>query len=90
MLTEAGIASSGTADSFLKALHLSRTRHVHQVTALALAKLQDDAFLHTEREHSEEAKEAWRQEMVEKSNIPILGYSSQHGTPGSHLHQITQ
>ncbi len=32
------------ADSFLKATHLTRTRHAHQVSALALAKLQEDAF----------------------------------------------
>ena len=44
-LTEAGIASSGTADSLLRVSHLTRTRHADQVTALALAKLQDDAFL---------------------------------------------
>ncbi len=44
-LTQAGIGSSGTADSFLKAAHLTRTRHAHQVTALALSKLQQDAFL---------------------------------------------
>ena len=30
------IASSGTGDSFLKASHLTRTRHAHQVTILAL------------------------------------------------------
>ena len=35
-LTEAHIASSGTADSFLKVTHLTRTRHAHQVTALSL------------------------------------------------------
>ena len=44
-LTEAGIASSGTADSFLRVSHLTRTRHADQVTALAFAKLQDDGFL---------------------------------------------
>ena len=66
-LTQAGIASTGTADSFLKASHLTRTRHAHQVTALALAKLQEDAFLHTEGAHNDEVKEIWRQEMVQKS-----------------------
>ena len=66
-LTEAGIASSGTADSFLKASHLTRTRHAHQVTALALAKLQEDAFLRTEGAHNDEARESWRQEMIQKS-----------------------
>ena len=39
-LTQAGIATSGTADSFLKATHVTRTRHAHQVTTLALTKLQ--------------------------------------------------
>ena len=47
-LTQAGVASSGTADSFLKAAHLTRTRHGHQVCALALSKLQHDAFLSSE------------------------------------------
>lgn len=42
-LTDSGVASSGTADSFLNATHLTRTRHAHQVTLLALAKLQRDA-----------------------------------------------
>lgn len=42
-LPEASIASSCTADSFLTAFHLTRTRHAHQVSALALAKLQQDA-----------------------------------------------
>ena len=46
-LTQAGIASSGTADSLLKATHLTRTRHAHQVSALALTKLQQDAFIRT-------------------------------------------
>lgn len=44
-LIEAGIASSGTAESFLKVSHLARTRLVHQVTVLALYKLQREAFL---------------------------------------------
>ncbi|KAK1891936.1 Ribonuclease PH [Dissostichus eleginoides] len=65
-LTEAGIASSGTADSFLKASHLTRTRHAHQVSALALAKLQQDAFLDMVTDN-EKTKEAWRQDMITKS-----------------------
>jgi len=35
-ITQANVASSGTADSFLKASHISRTRHAHQVTACSL------------------------------------------------------
>lgn len=58
-LTEAGIASSGTADSFLKASHVMRTRHAHQVTTMALAKLQENAFLCTEGAHNDEARESW-------------------------------
>ena len=33
-ISEAEIASIGTADSFLKASHLTKTRHSHQVTLL--------------------------------------------------------
>ena len=38
-LIEAGVSSSGTADSFLRASHLTKTRRVHQVTLLARRKL---------------------------------------------------
>ena len=39
-LTEAGIASSGTSDSFLKVVHLTKTRRAHQITEAALYKFQ--------------------------------------------------
>ena len=89
-LSLAGITSIGTADSFLKAAHLTRTRHAHQVSCLALSKLQQDAFLHCklERPHDEIAKEMWRQEMISKSptfqfwdtilNIEILALTFVH------------
>ena len=35
-ITEAGIATFGTADSFLHCSHITKTRHAHQVTVLAL------------------------------------------------------
>ncbi|KAL9953064.1 hypothetical protein ACROYT_G040417 [Oculina patagonica] len=60
VLTEAGIATSGTADSFLRASHITRTRHMHQVTALTLAKLQQDAFAKSQEQDSEK----WRQEII--------------------------
>lgn len=63
-LTQAEIASSGTADSFLKASHLTRARHGHQVSVVALSKLQHDAFLTS---NNGENLEAWRQKMVLKS-----------------------
>ena len=44
-LIEAGIATSGTADNFLTASHLTRTHHAHQVTIAALTALQYQAFL---------------------------------------------
>ncbi len=44
MLTEAGLASSGVAESFLKVSHLTRTRHAHQITIAAFYKLQRQAF----------------------------------------------
>ncbi len=44
-LAEAEIASSGVAYSFLRVTHLMRTRHAHEVTVLALQKLQQEAHL---------------------------------------------
>ena len=38
------IASSGRAESILCCSNLTRTRHMHQVSALALANLQQEAF----------------------------------------------
>ena len=43
-LVNADIASTGTADSFLKVSHLARTRRAHQVTAAALYILQQQAY----------------------------------------------
>ena len=43
-LTQAGIAGPGTADSFLKAAHVTRTRRAHQVTASSLYLLMQKAY----------------------------------------------
>ena len=63
-LTEAEAASSGTADSFLKVAHLTRTRHAHQITLLTLNKLQKEAFSQSE---SNESEVEWRNNMCQKS-----------------------
>ena len=42
-LVQAGV-SPGTADSFLKESHVSRTRHAHQVTAAAVCVLMDKVY----------------------------------------------
>jgi len=52
--------------------HLFWTRHAHQVTALALAKLQEYAFMHTDGEHNDTAREVWKQKM--KSQSPTFQY----------------
>lgn len=67
VLSEAGIASSGTTDFFLKASHLTQTRHANQVTALALAKLQQDAFVSTGGSVRQESYEEWQTDMGIKS-----------------------
>lgn len=43
-ICNAGITTSGVADSLLKATHVTRTRHAHQVTAAALFVLQHHAY----------------------------------------------
>ena len=43
-LVQANVASPGTGDSFLKATHVSRTKHVHQVTASTLNILMYNAY----------------------------------------------
>ena len=43
-LIEAGVALSGTADSFLSAASVTKTFQAHQVTACSLYKLLQSAF----------------------------------------------
>ena len=43
-LAQANIATLGTAESFLKTTHVTRTRHAHQVTASALSILLHTAY----------------------------------------------
>ncbi len=43
-LTEVGVASSGTADSFLSAASVTKTCQAHQVTACSLYKLLQSAY----------------------------------------------
>lgn len=64
-LTDAGIATAGTADSFLKSSHLARTRHAHQVTCVALDSLQRQAFQKDELNGS--SFEVWKENMIRKS-----------------------
>ena len=68
-LNQAGIASSGTANSFLTASHLTKTRHAHQVSALALAKMQQDAHQEAvgDTPSNDEDFEAWRRDMAARS-----------------------
>ena len=42
-LVQAGVATSGKADSFLKAAHITRTRRAHQVTACVLHQALEEA-----------------------------------------------
>ena len=43
-LVDADVATSGTADSFIQCTHITRTRHAHQLTVLALSALQKNAY----------------------------------------------
>ena len=56
VLLQAGVTTPGTADSFLKASHVSRTSHAHQVTVAALYILMDKAYK-TYREGVDEGEE---------------------------------
>ena len=78
VLVKAGVTTSGTADSFLKASHVSRTRHAHQVTAAALYILMDKAYK-TYREGVDEGEEPksfsdWRKQAELES--PQFHYGS--------------
>ena len=69
-LVQDDIATPGKADSFLKASHVSRTRHVHQVTAAALYTLLLKAYSSYVEEHNDLADnfDEWRQ-LKEDENL---------------------
>lgn len=54
--TNSGVVNSGVADFFLKACHLTRTRYMHQVTALALYNLLHQAYTEYKRTTTRETK----------------------------------
>ena len=59
-ITQANIASAGTADSFIKASHVTRIRHAHQVTALhILMKSAYNDYKNSQTEQSKEFEE-WK------------------------------
>ena len=63
-LAEARVASAGTADSFLKVTHLTRTRHARQVTLLTLRNLLKEAFFKNKGSADGHSFMAWRISMV--------------------------
>ena len=67
-LAQADIATPGTAESFLKASHVTRTRHAHQVTASALSILLHKAYDAYSCEDSDPiAFEEWCEKRIEVS-----------------------
>ena len=43
-LTQGDIVSSGTADTFIKAIHVTKKRHAHEITAASLYILLQRAY----------------------------------------------
>ncbi|KAG5871121.1 hypothetical protein JTB14_036748 [Gonioctena quinquepunctata] len=64
---DSDLASYGKAESYLKAAHLSRIRHAHQITLMALHNLQHEAFLLSECPKDEESEMHCRNSMRKKS-----------------------
>jgi len=67
VLSDAGIVSEGTAISLLKTSHLTKTRHYHQVTALALMNLQIDAWDNMSQMGASTNFQDWKENMIKKS-----------------------
>ena len=75
-ITAAGVASSGVAESFLKASHVTRTRHAHQVTGAALYILLRQAYQKHKDANPDDRLtfEEWRSDMA--SSQPQFAYWS--------------
>ena len=73
-LVQAGVATSGKADSFLKAAHITRTRRAHQVAACVLHQALEEAHLEhvksTEPNTEPMSLEDWR--TVQQESQPMF------------------
>ncbi|WAR14007.1 hypothetical protein MAR_004112 [Mya arenaria] len=83
VLTQANIATPGTADSFLKATNISRTRHAHQVTSAALyvlMKQQYDEYVEATKDEigPEMSLEMWVDVRQNESPISTMQYKRQN------------
>ena len=58
-LVQYGVATSGTADSFLKASHVTRTRHPHQITTSSLYLLLQKTYSNDLDKGDETSLEDW-------------------------------
>ena len=73
VLVQAGLTTPGTADSFLKASPVSRTRPAHKVTAAALYILKDKAYK-TYREGVDEGEEP--KSFISKQSKKVLNFNT--------------
>jgi len=76
-LVQAEITTAGTADSFLQAAHVTRTRRAHQITAAALYILQHRAYNHYSVANTEDGEtpvdfDAWCNDR--QQNCPQFQY----------------
>ena len=74
-LVHAGVATAGTADSFLTAAHITCTRRAHQVTACVLYQALEEAHqkyvLSTEPGMEDESLEDW---CNQQSSLPMFNF----------------
>jgi len=76
-IVQAKIASAGTADSYIKAMHVSRTRHAHQVTASALYILMTNAYQdYSKQSDSPLDFDSWKEQIRNESPQFLLWYQT--------------
>lgn len=69
VLVRANVTSSGTAESFLKASSVKKSRYAHEVTSAAMFILKNDAYVSYKNDNPTTAfdEEKWFLEMIDKS-----------------------
>ena len=86
-LTQADVTSCGTADTYLKATHLTRTRHAHRVTLLTLHQLRKEAFMLTDGSNDEES---FGETTCRRIYVRVLGPDHEIWNPHPHLRPGSQ
>ena len=81
-LVEAGVASPGTADSFLSVSNVTRTRQAYQITVNCLHQLMKDAYTAYKEETHVNTQLSFEMSQTEQTSLKFMYWFLVYTMPG--------